>query len=104
MNDPTMGEILRRLDDVVGQVASIAGRLHEDRLRAETTYVRLDVYNADRRGEDRANAEIQRDLDDLKRHNDTDAQWRRQMLLAFAVLAITSLVTIALAISNYLAR
>jgi hypothetical protein len=99
-----MGEILRRLDDVVGQVASIAGRLHEDRLRAETTYVRLDVYNSDRRGDSDRRHDLQRDLDDLQRHNETDAQWRRQMLLAFAVLALTSLVTIALAISNYLAR
>jgi hypothetical protein len=104
MNEPTMGEVLRRLDDVARQLDATAKRMHEDRLRAEQTFVRLDVYNSDRRGDERALSEVQRDVQDVQEDRKTDVNWRRQVMLALACVAITAIVTAALAVSNYLAR
>lgn len=104
MSEPTNGEVMRRLDEVARQLTDVANKMREDRLHAESTYVRRDVYDSDRKAEAIRGVEAQKDVDELQRHREADAQWRRQVTLALALTALTAIVTIALAISNYLAR
>lgn len=99
-----MGELMRRVEDLVRQITDVSNKIREDRLHAEATFVRRDVYDANRFADDRRNLESAKDVDELNRHREADAQWRRQVMLAIAVLAITTLVTVAIAVSNYLAR
>lgn len=99
-----MGEVLRRVDDLVRQITDVASKMREDRAHAEQTFVRRDVYESDRRATAIHEVEAQKDVDELQRHREADLNWRRQASLAYALLAITTLVTIALAVSNYLAR
>jgi len=104
VSEPTPGEITRWLENLQRQITDVLAKVVEDRRHADDVYMRRDVYNSDQRGDALGLAEVQRDVDDLKRHRETDALWRRQIMLAVAVLAITSLVTVAIAVSNYLAR
>jgi hypothetical protein len=99
-----MGELMRRVEELVRQITDVSNKMREDRIHAEATFVRRDVYDANRAAEDRRNIEASKDVDDLNRHREADAQWRRQIMLAIAVLAITTLVTVAIAVSNYVAR
>jgi hypothetical protein len=99
-----MGELMRRVEDLVRQITDVSNKMREDRIHAEATFVRRDVYDANRAAEDRRNIEAQKDVDDLNRHREADAQWRRQVMLALATMAIGLMVTIAIAVSNYLAR
>ena len=46
--DPTLGEILRRLDELSRQLIDLTREIKEDRTVAATTYVRQDVYQAQR--------------------------------------------------------
>lgn len=104
MSEPTMGELMRRVEDLVRQITDVSNKMREDRIHAEATFVRRDVYDANRAAEALRDLDAQKDLDELTRHREADAQWRRQIMLAVAVLAITTLVTVAIAISNYISR
>lgn len=104
MSEPTMSEVVRRLDDLRLQIIDTVAKMRDDKRHADDTFVRRDVYESDRRAIAIQAVEAQKDVDELSRHREADAQWRRQIMLAVAVLAITSLVTVAIAISNYLAR
>src|ERR1700754_155213 len=99
-----MGEVLRRVDDLVREIKALAEQMRDDRVHAAQTFVRLDVYASDRRGDALAVTEAQKDLAEMQSNAKADANWRRQVMLALAVLAITTLVTVGIAISNYLAR
>jgi hypothetical protein len=101
---PTLGEILRRLEDAIRQISELAKQMREDRVYANQTYVRQDVYNANRTADELRVLEAQKDLDEVNRLREVDNNWRRQIMLAVAILSITTLVTIAIAISNYMSR
>ena len=103
-DEPSMAELGRMLQALKEQIADAITKMREDRTHAEATFVRRDVYESDRRATAIRDVEAQKDLDELQRHREADANWRRQIMLAVAVLAITSLVTIAIAVSNYMAR
>jgi len=104
VNEPTNGEVMRRVEELIRQVQALADLAREDRRHAAETYVRRDVYEANRATETIRSVEAQKDMDEIQRHREVDAQWRRQMVLAVSGLAIASLISIAGIISNYLAR
>lgn len=99
-HEPTTGEVLRRLDEVSQQMRDIAQQLREDRLASAATYVRQDVYMAQRQADSAVVADLAGDVMAINRARESDAGWRRQVLLTLAVLAISTLVSIALAIVN----
>lgn len=47
MSEPSLAEVLRRLDETSRQLESIVGQMRSDRLEYATTYVRKDVYGAE---------------------------------------------------------
>ena len=103
-DDPTLGEILRRLDELSRQLIDLTREIKEDRTVAATTYVRQDVYLAQRLSDQAVVADLHGDISAVREERKKDNDWRRQLNLALATLAITVLVSISLAIVNFVAR
>lgn len=115
INEPTLGEVLRRIDGLTAQVAQLVSELKEDRAQAAATYMRRDVYIAERQAANAVVSDLQSDLSavkvdlgreikGLKDERRTDNDKRRQMWLAIGGLTITSLIGIAGLIINATAR
>lgn len=103
-DEPTLGEVLRRLDDLISKVGDLAKELKEDRASAAATFVRQDVYVAQRLADQAVVADLNGDIQAVKADRAKDSDWKRQQNLSLAVMAITVLVSIALAIANFVAR
>ena len=61
-DDPQPGEIMRRLDEVSRQLADIGRRMDEREKQAAATYVRQDVYMANRQMDQAVTAVLQGDV------------------------------------------
>ena len=111
INEPTLGEVLRRLDDVARQLGEISREIKEDRAIAAGTYVRQDVYMAERTAQSAivadlhgdiqsAKTELRGEVQALKAQRQTDTAARRQVWLAIGGVAATSLLGIAALVVN----
>jgi hypothetical protein len=114
-----MGEVLRRLDEVSRQLLDLAAQMREDRDKAFTTFVQQAVYNerektyaaqrladqavvADLHGDIKTvETSLGRDVEAIRKERQADAGFRRQVWLTMGALAITTLVTIVIAIFTY---
>lgn len=114
-NEPTLGEVLRRLDEVSRQMSEMAREMKADRADAAKTYVRQDVYMAERHASQSivadlhgdiqaAKSELGGEIKTLKDERKADVQARRQLWLALGSLAVTSLLAIIGLIVNYSTR
>jgi hypothetical protein len=114
-SEPTMGEILRRLDEVSRQMIDLAREMKDDRSAAAATYVRQDVYFAQRQAMESMIADLHGDVKQtetnlgreiaiIKDDRKSDVNFRRQVWLTMGALAITTLVTIVIAILNFVGR
>lgn len=104
MTDATPAEIMRRLDDVSRQLVDVVSQLREDRMAAAKLYVTREVHTLSRERDNAAREEVAKDVFELKTENKRNSDFKRQVILGSAFLAATSLVTMSVAISNYLAR
>lgn len=104
MSEPTLGEVVRRLEDVVRQVADVAAQLSSDRRDAAQTYVNRETYRADQRLTDSRLAAIVKDVGELDDAREKDIAWRRVSSFNLAITSAGWLVTIALALFMYLTR
>lgn len=100
-NDPTPGEVWRRLDDVVRRFEDVSKDVREFRSWAERLYVPRGEWVEGRRADSLRTTEIAGDVGELKKKAETDATWRRQMLLAFAVAAFSAVVSVALFVATF---
>lgn len=97
MNEPpSLGEVLRRLNDIRDDI-------RESRTHADVTYARRETV-----AEQLRNVEIQRvadrqDLEEVKRSLADTAAFRRVMWLGFGTAVLTSLVAVVLTIVTLLA-
>lgn len=96
MTDPTLGEVMRRLDETATDLAAVAADMKAERERTEKVYVRHDVWTEARRA-DRA------EIAQLKKSMDDDAKWRRQVLLGLGLTALSSLTALGIALLNAIA-
>jgi hypothetical protein len=98
-DEPTTGEVLRRLDEVSRQLLDLAGQLREDRDKAAATFVRQDVYQAQRVADSAVVADLHGDIravdsrttermDKIETAHATDVDKRRQMWLAIGGMAL----------------
>lgn len=94
-DEPTLGEALRRLDDVSRKLDGLAGQLAEDRRDFASTYVPRELYDT-RHAHlgDRITALVvrmdARDAEDEEREK-SEAAFRRQLLLIVLAPAIPAL-------------
>jgi hypothetical protein len=110
-DEPTLGEVLRRLEEVSRQMIELARELKEDRAANAATFVRQDVYIAQRLADQSTVADLHGDIrsvkDDIKavkEDRQKDIEWRRQHNLTLAGITITALVSISLTIVTILTR
>jgi hypothetical protein len=117
-----MGEVLRRLDEVSRQLVDLAREMKEDRAKAYAIFVQQEVYNerektytaqrladqavvADLHGDiKKVETNLGRDIEGLRKVRESDAGFRRQVWLTMGALAITTLVTIVIALLNFVTR
>jgi hypothetical protein len=122
VSEPTTGEVLRRLDEVSRQLVDLAREMKEDRAKAYAIFVQREVYNerektyaaqrtadqavvADLHGDiKKVETNIGRDVEAIRKERQSDAGFRRQVWLTMGALAITTLVTIVIALLNFVTR
>lgn len=97
MTEPSLGEVVRRLTDVVTRLDQLAVKFEQAQARAEDRYVTKEFYSAEMR-------EVRKDVYTLEEARKTDQGWRRQASFQTAVTAISLLVTITLALVTILTR
>lgn len=103
-SEPTLGEVVRRLDEVSRQLVNIVERLERRDTYIEENFVRQRVWIEARKGDQGVVANLAQDIGALQQDRRTDAGWRRQQTLTLIVLGITTLVSIALAVANIVVR
>ena len=103
-DEPTLGEVLRRIDALVDQVTTLASEMKDDRRESAKTFVRQDVYIAQRLADQAVVSDLHGDLATVKAERQKDLEWRRQINLTLAAITITALVSIAIAIATILTR
>jgi len=104
MSEPTLAEVVRRLDDVVSRLADMARRFESDRVSAAQTFVVRIAYDADQRRIDDKFSAHARDIADIEQARKDDQGWRRQSSMTLAIAVVGWLVTVALAMTAYLTR
>jgi uncharacterized membrane protein len=133
VDPPNLGEVLRGLEALRQDVAALIAEMKADRAENARIYVRSDVYLERSKVHDQNVADIHRDIGSLDKKIDaeavktqaavdkakaeaqakftvleterkTDIAWRRQMLLAVGLCAVTTVVTIVLFVLNYVSR
>ncbi|MDN7120313.1 hypothetical protein INN71_02790 [Nocardioides sp. ChNu-153] len=105
---PSNGELVRRFEDattrLTKQLEALTTEIREDRAEASRTYVRRDVYDAERRADEAARNDVAKDVKKLEDKDAAATGFRRQMLVSGAVMVISVLVSIVLNVVNLLAR
>ena len=111
MTEPTLHEVVRRLDDVAHQITNLVTKIDSDRRRDADTYVNRESYREYQRLVEatfKAHAgdseDLERDIKALEEVNRDGEKWRRQASFNLAVLAVGWLLTIALALFAFLTR
>lgn len=106
IDEPTLGEVLRRIDTLTQQVSQLVAELKQDRADAARTYMRQDVYMAERTAQQAMVADLHRSIAKVEAEFDAEIQGikdgqrdertgRRQVWLAVGTCAVTSLLTLA---------
>jgi hypothetical protein len=81
-DDITLGEVVRRLDDVSRQLASLAARLDE-------TYLRKDVYEV-------KHVNLRNDVDEILEQQ----QWNRRLAVSGIVVPVLATIIAALILAS----
>lgn len=100
-SEPTLGEVVRRLDEVSRHLDSIVARLERRDTYIEENFVRQRVWIEARKGDQAIVANLAQDIGAIQQDRKTDQGWRRQMWLAIGTLAVTSLIAIVGLIINF---
>lgn len=75
IEEPTLGEVLRRIDALTQQVTNLVAELKDDRLAAERTYMRQDVYLRERQAIEQNISDVRSDITTVSER--TDARFTR---------------------------
>ena len=97
--EPTLGELLRRLEEVVKQLQDISGKMERDRSDAAQTYVRKDVYSAEFQSHERRIKDLESENQDREKQA---ADTRRQFIFLVLSLAIPVIASLLLSVNQYL--
>lgn len=111
IDEPTLGEVLRRIDSLTQQVTQLVTELKQDRADAARTYVRQDVYMANRTAEAAVVADLHGDVarveaktnerfERIEAQQKADAASRRQVWLTVIGLMVTAVLGVAALVLN----
>lgn len=93
MSEPTLGELVRRVEDIARLQQQMLSDLRRDRDEWANTFVRKDVYESG----------IKRDVELLNSRLDKQDSFRKQIITGVSVGAIMLMINLMFAISNRLA-
>lgn len=99
MSEPTNGEVMRRLDDVLGRLDATARAVDDSRRAAEQTYVRKDVYDGASREQTRRIEDIEKENAEKERNAEA---FRRQVIVAVLGVALPAFGGLVLAVTAVL--
>jgi len=102
MSEPTLHEVVRRLDEVAQQITNLVTKIDNDRRRDVDTYVNRETNREYQRLVEATFQAHARDIADLEDARKDDARWRRTASLTLAVAAAGWLVTIVLFVATLL--
>lgn len=105
LDPPTLAELMRRLDEMALRQEKILDEIKQDRAAMASTYVRQDVYMAERQMANAVTADIRTDVTQLEattqrefkaidESRKTEQAQRRQMLMWLGGLTVTVLLGI----------
>jgi hypothetical protein len=98
---PTPAEIGRRLDGISAQLSELAAQMRTDRDRGDVRYVPRVEWVEARKGITDRIGDVASDVADLKRTEDADKAFRRQILLAVSVAAFSALISVAVSVAGF---
>lgn len=100
-DEPTLGEVMRQVRDLVQQVRDLVQEVRAD-------YVRKDLYDARhealRRQQEAAIKEVADDVAEVKKGREKDADRWKQAMFTIGVAILLLLIQGALTVSNFMAR
>jgi predicted proteasome-type protease len=99
-SEPTLGEVLRRLDEVSRQLQAMAIKLDTDRVENANVYLRKDVYEARHVALSRRMDEVEADA--AQKERDAES-FRRQIIVGLVLAGVPAVLAMVLAINNFLA-
>ncbi|MGL5830443.1 MAG: hypothetical protein ACRC0L_12870 [Angustibacter sp.] len=91
--EPSASEMLRRIEEITRRQEDLMTEIRADRAALAATYVRLDVYRAER-------AADTSDVTDLVKRQDTADAFRRQILAGVSVGIIGMAANVVLTLSQ----
>jgi hypothetical protein len=94
-DEPTLGEVMRRLDDVFARLDRMLTQMQQDRDRGDQRYVPRVEWIEARKGIDDRFRDVIGDVSDLKVDRASDTNARRQVVLSIGLAAFAALVSIA---------
>lgn len=100
MSEPSLGEVMRRLEDVVGQMQAVTQRMDRQQEANDKTFVRRDVYDARHTNLTRRLELMEKETDEREKASDA---FRRQAILVVISVALPAIIALLLAINNFLA-
>jgi hypothetical protein len=93
IDQPTIGEVLRRLDDLGASFLRLGEEIRQDRLQQARTYVARETYIANRETDDQR-------FKALETENANQGGFRRQVLAGLVLLFFSTLAAIVLALTG----
>jgi hypothetical protein len=102
VSEPTLGEVVRRLDGVAQQITNLVNKMDADRRRDADTYVNRGEYAEYQKRVESQIDDHSKDIDAINEARKDDARWRRTASLTLAVAAAGWVVTIALFVATLL--
>lgn len=109
-SEPTPGEIMRRLDDITQRVSEMLAEVRADRVENAKTYIRQDVYVANRLTDQAALADLRDDVRDLQGEGDKrdervrQLEDRRRQVWQYTGTTLIALLGLGLMLLTYIAN
>lgn len=103
-NEINVALILQRIETIIDRQSDLTKRLDALSESLAATYVPRGEYEARRETLNQHIKSLEKDIEDMRQQEKADVSFRRQVSLSLGLLAITTLVTISIAITNMLTR
>lgn len=98
MTEPSLNELVRYLDQMRQSFDRLTEQLEKFKEKADRNYVTRELHDLARAADKAEVVEVAKDVEEIKRTRAKEADFRRTVQLALAGIALTSLVSIALAL------
>ncbi len=104
MTDATPAEIMRRLDEVVKTLSELARDMREERISNAALYLKRETFDGLRGWDQAIVAGVRKDVEEMQNEQTKAADFRKQMIFTLALFAMTTVVTLGVAVSNLMSR